>query len=92
MSPSRELYGQNLATNGKSDMLSNTSHIDVFAPTTTTVSEPHDDHPDDRKFVDEVVPLAMSATLEPGDMLFFPPGWWHAMKSEEMSFSVSLWF
>ena len=43
-------------------------------------------------FWKDVPPRAMSVTLEPGDLLFFPPGWWHAMRSEETSFSVSMWF
>lgn len=62
--------------------MSNTSRVDVFAP-------------DDAKyplFAERVIPSAMCATLEPGDLLYFPPGWWHAMRSEETSFSVSMWF
>lgn len=64
--------------------ISNTSRVDVFA----TQEDSHD-YP---AFWDEVVPAAMSATLQPGDMLFFPPGWWHAMRANETSFSVSMWF
>ncbi|KAI6038456.1 Clavaminate synthase-like protein [Pisolithus marmoratus] len=33
-----------------------------------------------------------AVTLDPGDLLFFPPGWWHAMRSDDVSFSVSMWF
>lgn len=47
---------------------------------------------DDVRFQEIVIPEAMSATLGPGDMLFFPPGWWHAMRSESVSLSVSMWF
>ncbi|EJD06078.1 Clavaminate synthase-like protein [Fomitiporia mediterranea MF3/22] len=65
-------------------MLSNTSQLDVFAPTSDLQKEP--------KFLQKVVPVAMSAVLEEGDMLFFPPGWWHAFRSETPSFSVSMWF
>ncbi|KAK0474956.1 hypothetical protein IW261DRAFT_1497956 [Armillaria novae-zelandiae] len=64
--------------------ISNTSRVDVFA-----TREGSHDYP---AFWDEVVPGAMSATLQPGDMLFFPPGWWHAMRANETSFSVSMWF
>ncbi|KAK0210305.1 Clavaminate synthase-like protein [Desarmillaria ectypa] len=63
--------------------LSNTSRVDVFA------TQDSRDYP---AFWEDVVPGAMSATLQPGDMLFFPPGWWHAMRANETSFSVSMWF
>ena len=43
-------------------------------------------------FVQEVVPHAQHTELHPGDMLFLPPMWWHAMKSTSQSFSVSFWF
>ena len=43
-------------------------------------------------FVQEVVPHAQDTELHPGDMLFLPPMWWHAMKSTSQSFSVSFWF
>lgn len=67
-----------------SSELGNTSKVDVFA-------EAHhlQEYPD---FVQRVIPAAMTATLGPGDMLFFPPGWWHAMRSETTSFSFSFWF
>ncbi|KAG7452789.1 Clavaminate synthase-like protein [Guyanagaster necrorhizus] len=64
--------------------ISNTSCVDVF-----TTQDGSRDYP---AFWDEVVPKAMSATLQAGDMLFFPPGWWHAMQANETSFSVSMWF
>ncbi|KAK0228048.1 Clavaminate synthase-like protein [Armillaria fumosa] len=63
--------------------INNTSRVDVFA------QEGSHGYP---AFWDEVVPWAMSTTLQPGDMLFFPPGWWHAMRANETSFSVSMWF
>lgn len=64
----------------------NTSRVDVFAEDTAHVAK---EWPE---FATRVVPQAMSFLLEPGDMLFLPPGWWHAMRSEELSFSVSFWF
>ena len=30
--------------------------------------------------------------LEPGDGLFIPLGWWHYVRSLDMSFSVSFWW
>ncbi|KIY66069.1 Clavaminate synthase-like protein [Cylindrobasidium torrendii FP15055 ss-10] len=63
-------------------MLGNTSVVDVFASLDKL----------DEAFVERVVPQAMHITLEPGDTLFFPPGWWHAMRAEDVSFSVSMWF
>lgn len=65
--------------------MSNTSRVDVFAMEETL----WDGFP---LFMEEVAPNAMCSTLEAGDLLFFPPGWWHAMRSEETSFSVSMWF
>ena len=60
--------------------MGNTSRLDVFSTDS------------DSNFLDQVVPSSMTATLGPGDMLFFPPGWWHAMRSETTSFSISMWF
>lgn len=65
--------------------MSNTSQVDVFAAEEQLAKM----FP---LFTERVAPQAMCATLEPGDLLFFPPGWWHAMRSEETSFSVSMWF
>ncbi|KAJ3901756.1 hypothetical protein F5879DRAFT_967044 [Lentinula edodes] len=80
-----EVYeSPNPASNKDNPSMSNTSRVDVF----TTLK-------DEGRFPDfwsNVVPQAISTILEPGDMLFIPPGWWHAMRSEETSFSVSMWF
>ena len=67
-------------------MLGNTSRVDVFTSDESTSRReyPH--------FWEHVVPSALSVTLDAGDVLFFPPGWWHAMRSEATSFSVSMWF
>ena len=74
---------RNPAANLLAPSMTNTAQVDVFS--------------DQNKnkfplFWRDAVPEALSATLEPGDVLFFPSGWWHAMKSDEMSFSVSIWF
>jgi len=63
--------------------MENTSQLDVFST---------DSDKEYSNFLDQVVPSSMTATLGPGDMLFFPPGWWHAMRSETTSFSISMWF
>ncbi|KAF8654239.1 hypothetical protein AX16_003760 [Volvariella volvacea WC 439] len=66
-----------------STSLSNTSQVDVFSNENTG---------DFEGFWKEVTPIAQSATLSPGDLLYLPPRWWHAMRSEETSFSLSFWF
>ncbi|RDX52727.1 Clavaminate synthase-like protein [Lentinus brumalis] len=80
---------RNPAANNESPLMSNTSQVDVFVSIPEDIDASKLDYPD---FWSRVVPSAMLVTLEPGDLLFFPPGWWHAMRSEETSFSVSMWF
>lgn len=74
------------AANTVEPLMSNTSQVDVFPVSVVASRERH------RAFWDEVPEKALSVTLEPGDLLIFPPGWWHAMRSEDVSFSVSMWF
>ena len=71
-----------LTSSSANATLGNTSKVDVFAPSSSLSPE----------FVRKVNVKAMSAELGEGDMLFFPPGWWHAFRSESPSFSVSMWF
>ncbi len=66
----------------RDDLMSNTSRVDVFDTSSAAPSA----------FESEVFPVAMSAVLHQGDLLFLPPGWWHAMRSLSRSFSVSMWF
>ncbi|KAI0693005.1 Clavaminate synthase-like protein [Cerioporus squamosus] len=80
---------RNPAVNNESPSMSNTSQVDVFISAPGDIDASKSAYPD---FWSHAVPSAMSVTLEPGDLLFFPPGWWHAMRSEETSFSVSMWF
>ncbi|KLO18828.1 Clavaminate synthase-like protein [Schizopora paradoxa] len=75
----------NPAQNHENPSMSNTSRLDIFAASDC-------DADGMIEFRRDVVPHAMSSVLGPGDMLFFPPGWWHAMRSEAVSFSVSMWF
>lgn len=35
---------------------------------------------------------ATECILQPGQMLFIPPGWWHYVKALSVSFSVSFWW
>ncbi|KAF8797916.1 Clavaminate synthase-like protein [Phlegmacium glaucopus] len=60
--------------------MGNTSRLDVFSSD------------GNKEISGQVVPSSMTATLGPGDMLFLPAGWWHAMRSESTSFSISMWF
>jgi lysine-specific demethylase 8 len=34
----------------------------------------------------------VEAVLEPGDMLYLPPRWWHFVKALSASFSASFWW
>lgn len=69
-------------------LLSNTSRVPIFA------IDRDRDAAQFPAFFTDVLPNAMEALLEPGDLLVMPPGWWHAMRAEgdEMSFSVSMWY
>ncbi|KAJ6608620.1 hypothetical protein B0H10DRAFT_2067406 [Mycena sp. CBHHK59/15] len=62
----------------------NTSGVNVF-------STDQGDHP---KFSEHIAVHGggMTARLEPGDLLYMPAGWWHAMRANCHSFSVSMWF
>jgi len=51
--------------------MSNTSRVDVFGPLDAAPAA----------FQAQVVPCAEWVYLHPGDLLFVPPGWWHAMQS-----------
>lgn len=59
---------------------------------TTNSSQVDVDAPDPARF-----PLAtglpyVDCLLEPGQMLYIPPGWWHYVKALSVSFSVSYWW
>ncbi|KXN85488.1 Lysine-specific demethylase 8 [Leucoagaricus sp. SymC.cos] len=75
--------GNPLIFTGGTDSL-NTSRLDVFSRGNMAADFP--------LFADKVVPEAMSVVLGPGDLLFFPPGWWHGMRNESTSISMSMWF
>ncbi|CAD6885545.1 unnamed protein product [Tilletia caries] len=75
--------------------MDNTSRLDVF-----TLSHHHNgehkggDHFNDPfpLFTRFVEPNAMATTLFPGDLLYIPPKWWHAVKSLSKSISISHFF
>ncbi|KAG9318203.1 Clavaminate synthase-like protein [Chiua virens] len=79
----------NPASNATSPHMSNTSQVDVFPATLDARNASQLAFP---LFWDAVPDEAFCVTLNPGDLLFFPPGWWHGMQSEDVSFSVSMWF
>lgn len=60
----------------------NTARVDVFGA----------EHSHSEEYLRNVVPHALAALLESGDMLYIPRGWWHAFRIEETSFAVSMWF
>ncbi|CDO68874.1 hypothetical protein BN946_scf185000.g17 [Trametes cinnabarina] len=88
-----EDHPRNPAANNESPSMSNTSRVDVFVATGDEISQSEETFPD---FWKQVIPEAMHVTLEPGDLLFFPPGWWHAMRNEghsrysSLSYSVAV--
>ena len=60
-------------------LLHNTSCVDVEAP----------DEKSYPKFRDAEY---IETVLQPGQMLYIPPKWWHFVRSLEVSFSVSFWW
>ncbi|KAK1220428.1 hypothetical protein PQX77_016809 [Marasmius sp. AFHP31] len=85
MYPYTAQQSDNPAANTTAPSMNNTTHVDVFGDEADVQYS---------EFWKHVVQdeLTMSATLEPGDLLFLPPGWWHGMRAEDTSFSVSMWF
>ncbi len=50
------------------------------------------DEPDAQRFPAFSSLQHYDCILEPGDMLYIPPKWWHYVKSLSVSFSVSFWW
>lgn len=48
--------------------------------------------PDLSKFADFAKATYVECILEPGDMLYIPPRYWHYVRSLEISLSVSFWW
>ena len=58
------------------------SRVDLYAPRAVTAAR----FP---RFVSRALPTALDATLEEGDVLFLPPGWWHHIETcSTLSFSI----
>ncbi|KAI8919278.1 hypothetical protein DFJ77DRAFT_427481 [Powellomyces hirtus] len=72
-------YSRNVYPHDDASMMSNTSRVDVEAP-------------DVNAFPDFPATPYLECIVEPGDLLFIPRGWWHYVRSLELSFSVSFWF
>jgi len=70
------------------EYMGNTSRVPVLKEAPEEVWRRHP------KFRETVYPLARETILHSGDMLFMPPGWWHAMRGEGEGpgWSVSIWF
>ncbi|KAI9595162.1 hypothetical protein BDF19DRAFT_422846 [Syncephalis fuscata] len=60
-------------------MLHNTSQLDV-------------EQPDWHAFPDFINAQGYDCILNPGDLLYIPPRWWHYVRALDTSFSVSFWF
>lgn len=71
-------------------------HTDSLYPYTTGLtknsSQVDIDDPDLRAHPAFAQVAAMECMLQPGQMLFIPPGWWHYVKALSVSFSVSFWW
>lgn len=74
----------------QAQFMTNTSRVDVLRSLQTQqLEELQTRFP---AFVDRVAPEAIQVILEEGDMLVFPPGWWHSMMSLSPSINLSMWF
>ena len=50
------------------------------------------DQPDNMAFPEFAALPFCECVLEPGQMLYVPPRWWHYVKALTISFSVSFWW
>lgn len=65
-------------------------HLHVFSDSHTK-SQVAPQHPDLRAHPRLRRATLLEATLEPGDVLFLPKGWWHYFASSDRSISLSCW-
>ncbi|GAA6018011.1 hypothetical protein JCM11491_000030 [Sporobolomyces phaffii] len=81
-------------TTATTSYMTNTSTIDVTQPLESPLEAPPIEgiQQHSTEYLERVEPFAQQVVLEAGDVLVMPPGWWHAMKSLETSFSISIWF
>lgn len=75
--------GSNDLPPAATSLMDNTCSIDVF-----DISSPASD----TAFRLAGMAEAEDGILYPGDILLMPPLWWHALRSLDVSFSVSIWF
>jgi hypothetical protein len=50
------------------------------------------EHPDWERFPEFRLARPYVADLEPGDMLWLPPNWWHEVRTLDLSISVNFWW
>ncbi|KAI8883735.1 Clavaminate synthase-like protein [Backusella circina FSU 941] len=78
-------------------------YIRLYSPDQTALMYPHEglmtntsqvdlEKPDHTRFPQFKDASYVECILNPGELLYIPPKWWHYVKSLETSFSVSLWF
>lgn len=60
-------------------LLSNTAQVDPVSPNL-------------EKFPKYAEAKGIKCLLEPGDILYIPPKWWHHVTALDKSFSVSFWW
>jgi len=82
-----QLYGSKHATLVASD---DTRYVYPF-PDLFTKSRVDPDSPDYRAFPDFARAVLWEATLDPGDVLFIPRGWWHYLRADAQSISLNAW-
>lgn len=56
------------------------------------LSQVNPDSPDLGKFPLFALGKPLRIVLEPGDVLFIPPGWWHHVRSLDMCISINYWW
>ena len=61
-------------------------------PDTYTKSQVDLINVDTQKFPNLDSVTVYEGTMEPGDILFIPKGWWHCLQAPETSISISCWF
>ncbi|KAG0166614.1 Lysine-specific demethylase 8 [Apophysomyces sp. BC1034] len=80
-----------------------TKYLRLYAPDQTEKLYPHQGlmgntsqvdvgDPDLKSFPSFATADYMECILQPGELLYIPPKWWHYVKSLDTSFSISFWF
>ncbi len=82
-----QVYGTKLAILAAPEEVYN---LHLF-PDSHSKSQVAPEHPDLKAHPRFARAKLMQATLKPGDMLYFPRGWWHYFASSESSISLTCW-